>query len=50
VHLEDLVAALDVGSVDGDLAVEAPGAQQRAVQDVRPTNKVPHIGPLFRST
>mmetsp|Transcript_16699 Transcript_16699/g.40957 ORF Transcript_16699/g.40957 Transcript_16699/m.40957 type:complete len:488 (+) Transcript_16699:902-2365(+) len=34
VHLEDADAAGDVGQVHGDLAVEAPGAQQRAVQHV----------------
>ena len=31
---EDPLAALHVGAVDGDLAVEAAGAQQRRVQDV----------------
>ena len=36
VHLEDLRAALAVGAVDHDLAVEAAGAQQRRVEDVRP--------------
>ena len=33
-HLEDLLAALEVGAVDDDLAVEAAGAQQRRVEDV----------------
>ena len=36
VHLEDLRAALAVGAVDHDLAVEAARAQQRRVEDVRP--------------
>ena len=36
VHLEDLVAALQVGAVHGDLPVEPAGAQQRRVQDVGP--------------
>ena len=34
VDLEDLLAPLDVGRVDGHAAVEAAGAQQRGVQDV----------------
>ena len=34
VDLEDLRAALAVGAVDDDLAVEAAGAQQRRVEDV----------------
>ena len=34
VHLEDLLAAVQVGRVDADLAVEAAGAQQRGVEDV----------------
>ena len=36
VHLEDRLAALEVGAVDDDLAVEAAGAQQRRVEDVGP--------------
>ncbi len=36
VHLEDLAAADPVGPVDDDLPVEAPGAQQRRVEDVGP--------------
>ena len=36
VHLEDRLAARAVGAVDHDLAVEAPGAQQRRVEDVGP--------------
>mmetsp|Transcript_34582 Transcript_34582/g.75587 ORF Transcript_34582/g.75587 Transcript_34582/m.75587 type:complete len:817 (-) Transcript_34582:480-2930(-) len=36
VHLEDLLAPLDVRPVDGDLTVEPPRPQQRLVQDVRP--------------
>ena len=35
VHLEDLIAALDVGAVYVDLPVESTRAEQRAVQDVR---------------
>ena len=34
VHLEDLLAALEVGCIDADLAVEAAGAQERGVEDV----------------
>ena len=34
VDLEDLLAALAVGAVDGDLAVEAARAQQRRIEDV----------------
>ena len=34
VHLEDALAALEVGRVDADLAVEAAGTQQRGVEDV----------------
>ena len=36
VDLEDPLAALAVGPVDHDLAVEAPGPQQRRVEDVGP--------------
>ena len=36
VHLEDALAALAVGPVDDDLAVEAARAQQRRVEDVGP--------------
>ena len=36
VDLEDLGAALAVGAVDDDLAVEAAGTQQRRVEDVGP--------------
>ena len=36
VHLEDRLAALEVGAVDDDLAVEAAGPQQRRVEDVGP--------------
>ncbi len=36
VDLEDLLAALAVGAVDDDLAVEAAGPQQRRVEDVGP--------------
>ena len=36
VHLEDLRPALQVGPVEHHLAVEAAGAQQRRVQDLRP--------------
>ena len=34
VHLEDLAAAVEVGPVDHDLAVEPTGAQQRGIEDV----------------
>ena len=36
VDLQDLLAALDVGQVDDDLAVEAAGPQQRRVEHVGP--------------
>ena len=36
VDLEDVLAALAVGAVDDDLAVEAAGPQQRRVEDVGP--------------
>ena len=36
VHLEDLVAAVEVGGVDLDLPVEAARTQQRRVEDVGP--------------
>ncbi len=39
-HLEDLLAALDVGCVDDDLAVEAARAQKRRVE---------HVGTVGRS-
>ena len=34
VHVEDLLATVEVGGVDADLAVEAARAQQRRVEDV----------------
>ncbi len=33
-HLEDGFAAAHVRKIHGDLAVEAPGAQQRRIQDI----------------
>src|ERR1700728_3000758 len=42
VNLEDLGAALAVGAIDGDLAVEATGAQQRGVEDVGPVGGRDH--------
>ena len=39
VHLEDVAAALAVGPVDDDLAVEAAGAQQRRIEDVGPVRR-----------
>ena len=36
VHLQDVEAAPEVGSVDGDLAVEPARPEQRGVEDVRP--------------
>ena len=39
VHRQDGLAALEVGPVDGDLAVEAAGAQQRRVEDVGPVRR-----------
>ena len=35
-HIEDLAAALDVGAIEGDVAVEPSWPQQRGVEDVRP--------------
>src|SRR6266550_7959602 len=35
VHVEDRAAALDVGAIEHDLAVEAAGPQERRVEDVR---------------
>jgi hypothetical protein len=35
VDLEDLAAACAIGTVDDDLPVEAAGAQQRRIEDVR---------------
>ena len=37
--LENIQPALAVGPVDQDLAVEAPGAQQRRVEDFRPVGR-----------
>ena len=48
VHLEDLRPALAVGAVDGDLAVEAPGAQQRRVEDVGPVGGRDHDDVVLR--
>jgi hypothetical protein len=42
VDLEDLGTALAVGAVDGDLAVEAAGTQQRGVEDVGPVGGGDH--------
>ncbi len=39
VHVEDRLAALEVGAVDDDLAVEAARAQQRRVEDVGPVGR-----------
>ena len=39
VHREDRLAALEVGAVDDDLAVEAAGPQQRRVEDVGPVRR-----------
>ena len=39
VDREDLAAAATVGPVDDDLPVEAAGAQQRRVEDVRPVGR-----------
>jgi hypothetical protein len=48
VHLEDLGAALAVWAVDGDLAVEASGAQQRGVEDVGPVGGRDHDDVVLR--
>ena len=42
VHLQDGLAALPVGTVDHDLAVEATRAQQRRVEDVGPVGGRDH--------
>ncbi len=42
VQLEDLEAAVHVGHVDRDLAVEAAGTQQRGVEDVRAVGRAHH--------
>ena len=47
-HLEDLRPALAVGPIDGDLAVEAPGAQQRRVEDVGPVGGRDHDDVVLR--
>ena len=39
VDLEDRVTALKVGTLDGDLPVEAAGTQQRRVEDVGPVGR-----------
>ena len=36
---QDLLAPLHIGPVDGDLAVEATGAQQGRVEDVGPVGR-----------
>jgi hypothetical protein len=48
VHLEDLGAALAVGTVHRDLAVEATGAQQRRVEDVGPVGGRDHDDVVLR--
>ena len=48
VDVEDLRAALAVGPVDGDLAVEAAGAQQRRVEDVGPVGGRDHDDVVLR--
>ena len=48
VDLEDLRPALAVGAVDGDLAVEAAGAQQRRVEDVGPVGGRDHDDVVLR--
>ena len=48
VDLEDLRAALAVGAVDGDLAVEAARAQQRRVEDVGPVGGRDHDDVVLR--
>ncbi len=48
VDFEDLRAALAVGAVDGDLAVEAAGAQQRRVEDVGPVGGRDHDDVVLR--
>src|SRR6202161_346910 len=48
VDLEDLRAPLAVGPVDGDLAVEAAGAQQRRVEDVGAVGRRDHDDVVLR--
>ncbi len=42
VHLEDLLTALEIGRVNADLTVEATGAQQCGVEDVRAVGRRDH--------
>ena len=42
VHLEDLLAALEVGAIDDDLAVEATGPEQGRVEDVDAVGRRDH--------
>ena len=42
VDVEDLAAALDVGPVEGDVAVESSRSQKRRVEDVRPVGGSDH--------
>ncbi len=48
VHLEDLRATLAVGTIHGDLAVEASGAQQRRIEDVGPVGGRDHDDVVLR--
>ena len=42
VHVENLLPALQVGTVDDDLSVEPAGTQQRRVEDVGPVGRRDH--------
>ena len=47
VHRQDRLAALEVGTVDDDLAVEATGPQQRGVEDVGAVGRREQDHPLL---
>ena len=47
VHRQDGLAALEVGSVDDDLAVEAAGPQQRGIEDVGTVGRREEDHPLL---
>lgn len=47
VHVEYLAPLLQIGQLDVDLTVEAPGAQQRLVEYVGPVRRGQHVTPAF---
>ena len=38
-HLQDRLSAVDIWAIHHDMPIEAPGAQQRGVQDIRPVRR-----------